>query len=126
VGQIVQILGALAILAGFALAQRGAIYPQSLSYLGLNLAGATVLSANAWVEGQWEGSRYWALVTGVGFVNSAVADFQGNPKLVAFGLIGPQTCGVCDGRGARSGNVEGFQNSGSAWKTSDSRAESEF
>jgi hypothetical protein len=46
--QLIQIAGALAILAGFALAQFGV-----LAYLGLNLVGASVLAVLAYLERQW-------------------------------------------------------------------------
>jgi hypothetical protein len=63
---VVQIAGALAVLAGFALAQLGALDQRSRFYLLLNLAGATVLAVDAWVGRQWgflllEG--VWALVS---------------------------------------------------------------
>jgi hypothetical protein len=51
--QIVQIVGALAILAAFAAAQFGWLDQRSWSYLVLNAAGAAVLTVVAFEEEQW-------------------------------------------------------------------------
>jgi hypothetical protein len=63
--QLVQIAGAIAILASFAAAQAGRLDIRSWPYLWLNAVGATALAANAWHEEQWgffllEG--VWAIV----------------------------------------------------------------
>jgi hypothetical protein len=51
--QIVQIVGALAILAAFAAAQFGRLDQRSWWYLVLNAAGAAVLTVVAFEEEQW-------------------------------------------------------------------------
>jgi hypothetical protein len=70
VAQVVQVLGALAILAGFALAQVGRLDVRSTAYLTLNFVGAAVLAVLAYHERQWgflllEG--VWAFVSLWGF-----------------------------------------------------------
>ena len=64
--QVVQIAGALLILAAFAAAQFHYIDQHSLSYLVLNLIGSIILAVLAYFESQWgflllEG--VWALVS---------------------------------------------------------------
>ena len=51
--QVVQILGALAILAAFVAAQLGIFDVRSRTYLWLNLLGALVLASVAWHEQQF-------------------------------------------------------------------------
>ena len=51
-GQLAQILGALLILAAFALAQLGVLDQRSNRYLVANLIGASVLALDAWLESQ--------------------------------------------------------------------------
>jgi hypothetical protein len=64
--QLVQIVGALLILAAFAAAQFGWLGTRSRAYLVLNLAGSAILAVLAWSDDQWgflllEG--VWALVS---------------------------------------------------------------
>jgi hypothetical protein len=64
-GQVVQIAGALAILAAFALAQVRVLRTSSHTYLVLNVVGATVLAVEAWLELRWGSlllEAAWALV----------------------------------------------------------------
>ena len=72
--QVVQIVGAIAILAAFAAAQLRLVDVRSRSYLWLNFAGASVLAIDAWHESQWgflllEG--VWAVVSAAGIVGRA-------------------------------------------------------
>jgi hypothetical protein len=64
--QVLQIAGALLILAAFAGAQFQMLNPKSYVYLALNLIGSSLLAAIAWEGQQWgflllEG--VWALVS---------------------------------------------------------------
>jgi hypothetical protein len=69
VDQLIQVVGALLILAGFAAVQFERMRPDSRLYLALNLAGSAILAVLAWVETQWgflllEG--VWAIVSAWG------------------------------------------------------------
>lgn len=69
--QIVQILGALLLLAGFLLSQRNVLDPGSYPYLVLNLAGSALLAFLAYQERRWgfvllEG--VWAVASLAGLV----------------------------------------------------------
>jgi hypothetical protein len=69
VDQLIQIVGALLILAGFAAVQFERMRPDSRLYLTLNLAGSAILAVLAYVESQWgflllEG--VWAIVSAWG------------------------------------------------------------
>lgn len=65
--QIIQVVGALLILAGFVLAQWRVWDTSDWGYLAVNLAGAAILAWLAFLDQQWgffllEG--VWTLVTG--------------------------------------------------------------
>ena len=70
--QILQLIGALLVLAGFTLAQLRMLDPQSLPYLIVNAVGAGILAALAFEERQWgflllEG--VWTVVSVAGLVH---------------------------------------------------------
>lgn len=70
----VQILGALLVLAAFALVQTGRWSPETPAYLVANLVGAAVLATSAFVNDQWGFvllNTTWALVAAVGLVTRA-------------------------------------------------------
>jgi hypothetical protein len=50
---LVQVSGALLVLAAFALAQTRLVTPRARLYLILNLVGASVLAVDAVIERQW-------------------------------------------------------------------------
>jgi len=64
--QVVQLVGAVIILAAFALAQFGVLEVRSTSYLVANVVGAAGLAVIAYVEEQWGFfllEVVWALVS---------------------------------------------------------------
>jgi hypothetical protein len=64
--QIVQVVGALLILAGFTAAQFGWMTPQSVIYLVLNLVGSVILTVLAAIDRQYGFlllEAVWALVS---------------------------------------------------------------
>ncbi len=70
-GQTVQVVGSVLVLAAFAAAQRGWLNAKSTIYLVLNLIGSAVLSVEAVLERQWgflllEG--VWAIVSAAGLI----------------------------------------------------------
>ncbi|HEU0335580.1 MAG TPA: hypothetical protein VFR43_03445 [Gaiellaceae bacterium] len=81
--QLVQVAGALLVLAGFALTQLGVLETRAYSYLLVNLFGAGILTVLAWNERQWgflllEGA--WTLVAAGGLVARARADRLGGRR----------------------------------------------
>lgn len=72
--QVVQVAGALLILAGFVLAQLRVLDPHSLAYLAVNLVGSAVLTVDAWREAQWGFfllELVWAIVSAWGLTRIA-------------------------------------------------------
>ncbi|MGH2533500.1 MAG: CBU_0592 family membrane protein [Thermomicrobiales bacterium] len=51
--QVLQVIGALMLLAGFALAQFHVLDQRSTTYLVLNFVGSTLLAVLAYIERQW-------------------------------------------------------------------------
>jgi hypothetical protein len=69
--QIIQVAGALLILAGFAGAQAGRMSPRSLVYLWLNLVGSITLTVVALLDEDWGFvmlEAVWAIVSAWGLV----------------------------------------------------------
>ena len=71
--QLVQVVGALTILAAFVLAQFDRLPTKSRSYLALNVAGSAVLTVDAFhghqwgffiLECAWALVSFWGLVSG--------------------------------------------------------------
>jgi len=80
--QVVQVIGALLILAGFAGLQLGRISAVSRTYLALNLVGAIVLAVLALDEQQWGFlllETVWAAVSAW----SLVQVLKGRPPTIA-------------------------------------------
>ena len=72
--QVVQIVGAIAILAAFVAAQLGVFDVRSWSYLWLNLVGAVILGVVAWHERQYGFlllEIVWTIVTAWGLMTRA-------------------------------------------------------
>jgi hypothetical protein len=64
--QVIQVIGALLILAGFAAAQFGWLRVDSRAYLLVNLVGSAILAYLAWDQSQWGFlllETVWALVS---------------------------------------------------------------
>jgi hypothetical protein len=73
-GQLAQIAGSLLVLVPFVLSQLGRMDARSLTVLLLNLAGSSILAADAVISSQWgflllEGS--WAVVSAIGFMRTS-------------------------------------------------------
>ncbi len=72
--QVIQVVGALLILAGFTAAQMGKLSVESRAYLILNLVGSAILAYLAIVEEQWGFvllETVWAIVSAWGLVRPA-------------------------------------------------------
>lgn len=72
-GQVVQLVGAVLILAAFVLSQQGRLAPDSVHYLALNAAGAAILAVVAVGNGDigfalLEGT--WTIVSAVGLARA--------------------------------------------------------
>jgi hypothetical protein len=70
--QVVQVVGALLILAAFAALQAGRIDPNSRLYLTLNLVGSAILAVLALYEDQWGFlllETAWAIVSAWSLLN---------------------------------------------------------
>ena len=70
-GQVIQIVGSLMVLAAFAAAQRGLLDPKSVVYLVLNLVGSAVLAVQALFLAQWGFlllDGVWALVSAASLI----------------------------------------------------------
>jgi hypothetical protein len=79
VDQLVQVAGALLILAGFTFAQLGVLETRAYSYLLVNLVGAAILTVLAWHERQWGFlllEAVWTLVAAGGLVARFRADLR--------------------------------------------------
>ena len=78
--QLIQILGALLILAGFVLAQFRVLDPQSPWYLLVNLVGSAVLTVDAWRQTQMGFfllELVWAIVSAFGLIQLARGRLRG-------------------------------------------------
>ena len=71
--QVIQVVGALLILAGFVLAQFRVLRVESMTYLVLNFLGSAILAWLAWVDRQWGFlllETVWAIVSAWGVVQA--------------------------------------------------------
>jgi hypothetical protein len=85
VDQLIQIVGALLILAAFTAVQLDRMRPDSRVYLALNLVGSIILAVLAWLDSQWgflllEG--VWAIVSAWG-LGQALFGSKGDQKATA-------------------------------------------
>ena len=71
--QVIQVIGALLILAAYTAAQFGWLDQHSRAYLVLNLVGSAVLTVLAWTEEQWGFlllESVWAMVSAWGLAQA--------------------------------------------------------
>jgi hypothetical protein len=71
VDQVIQVVGALLILAGFVLAQFRVLRVESMLYLVLNFLGSAILAWLAWDDRQWGFlllETVWAIVSAWGIL----------------------------------------------------------
>lgn len=85
--EVLQVLGAVLVLAAFIAVQRGVIDPQSALSLALNLTGSGLLASLALIGHQWgflvlEGG--WAAVSLVG-LGQTIQNSDCKPRLAAGG-----------------------------------------
>ena len=76
--QVVQLIGALLVLSGFAGSQLGALDPRSYMYLFVNAVGSAILAVLGYYERQWGFfllEFVWALVS----IWGIFAKFRGRP-----------------------------------------------
>jgi len=69
--QVIQIVGAILILAAFTAVQVDRMRPDSRVYLFLNLVGSAILAVLALIESQWGFvllESVWAIVSGWGLI----------------------------------------------------------
>ncbi|HET7444649.1 MAG TPA: hypothetical protein VFJ57_08325 [Solirubrobacterales bacterium] len=75
--QVIQIVGAILILAAFTAVQAERMRPDSRVYLFLNLLGSAILAVLALIESQWGFvllESVWAIVSGWGLIGSLRAE----------------------------------------------------
>lgn len=85
--QVLQIVGALLVLSGFALAQARVVSDRSFPYLAVNLVGSGILAVLAALGRQWgflllEGA--WAIISAVGVIRLLI-----RPPASTGGADGP-------------------------------------
>jgi hypothetical protein len=91
--QLLQLVGAMMVLAGFAMVQFGVVRATATGYLALNLAGSAILAVLALRERQWgflllEG--VWALVSAHGLL-AAARSHRARADRRAAGVSAPAT-----------------------------------
>ena len=80
---MIQIFGALLILAAFTAAQAGRVDPHSRVYLALNLAGSVVLAHDALRGEEWGFlllEAVWAFVSGWGLLRALLPEIRATAR----------------------------------------------